>query len=400
MDFIPPFIMKKYYYIFSITIFFILAGCSNKTTGYFERGYVSKPKSHQNIDFDFSKGLILIPVKIEGEIYTFIFDTGAPLVISQGLEEKLKLKKVSEGKVTDTHNQQSSLNFVTIPELQIASFIFRDYIAISADFSKSIELECLGIDGIIGANLMKSLYWKIDFEKLKLGINYNPWHDINENDLVVPFKTKPSYTPVIDIQIDTIKIEGATFDTGSSGFFSMGDAGIPKKWLNTYSKKRYGYTSSGLFGSIVDTVLSKEAHLKIFDYTGHHTITIRKGNNKNLLGLKFMQNFNVYLDFKQNQITLKRKKDISQYIGDFGFSPKMQNDSTLIVAALTEGSEAENKGIKIGDEIAYIQAGELDSRKSKDLCNFLLLLAKLKPNRIIVRLKNNSQTFDFEKTKL
>ena len=54
------------------------------------------------VPFELSKNIPFVRVKIAGKEYNFMFDTGAPCVISTEIYEQLGLKKVAVSQITDS----------------------------------------------------------------------------------------------------------------------------------------------------------------------------------------------------------------------------------------------------------------------------------------------------------
>lgn len=65
------------------------------------------------------------------------------------------------------------------------------------DFSVK-ELECLEINGIVGANQMSKLFWQIDYSNKKALVTRNINNfDIADFETHIHFKPRPQKTPII-----------------------------------------------------------------------------------------------------------------------------------------------------------------------------------------------------------
>ena len=73
----------------------VLSSCKSSSV-LFSKGETTKEPFDKTISFTKNKGLMVVPVQIDGETYSFLFDTGAPMVISEELQAKLQCKKLSK----------------------------------------------------------------------------------------------------------------------------------------------------------------------------------------------------------------------------------------------------------------------------------------------------------------
>src|SRR5436305_13422739 len=59
----------------------------------FFSGSIAESEFNETVHFQSVSGLIVIPVTIHGKVYEFIFDTGAPTIITEELAKTLHLEK-------------------------------------------------------------------------------------------------------------------------------------------------------------------------------------------------------------------------------------------------------------------------------------------------------------------
>lgn len=171
--------------------------CSCKTKKLYNSGTVEFEKEIQQININYVQNLPLVHVTIQGKTYVFLLDTGAPTVISPKIYEELNLNPYLKGKVTDSQNTSKRQIFTILPEMLVDAVRFQDIGCIVMDFSVK-ELECLEINGIVGANQMSKLFWQIDYSNKKALVTRNINNfDIADFETHIHFKPRPQKTPII-----------------------------------------------------------------------------------------------------------------------------------------------------------------------------------------------------------
>ena len=92
-----------------LTSTFLFASCSIfKTIKLIKQGEIEQKQFKVQIPFENRAGLIVLKVKINEIEHDFLFDTGAPTVLSEKLFKKLNLKvkavqKTTDSQVTSSH---------------------------------------------------------------------------------------------------------------------------------------------------------------------------------------------------------------------------------------------------------------------------------------------------------
>ncbi|MCT4622962.1 MAG: retroviral-like aspartic protease family protein, partial [Schleiferiaceae bacterium] len=216
--------MKTFKIAIQVLVVFVITSCTSISKLY-NSGSVPQEEFSGRIAFETMFDLIILPVEIEGKQYRFLFDTGAPMVISKELREQLELKAAAKSGVTDSQGKTERLDYVWLKEVKLAGIEFKKTGAIVADLRKAPEIACMDIDGILGANLMKLAHWKIDSKNnaMYFASRKDQLEIPDSEPLVLPFKMKRTYTPVVDLVVDdSVEVNNATFDTGFAGYLSLG----------------------------------------------------------------------------------------------------------------------------------------------------------------------------------
>ena len=335
-------------------------------------GEVSTSNFIEYITFDYGAKVIVVEAIVNGHKGRFLFDTGAPNVISKEFAQNLKLEKLASGSVGDSGgNTLDNQSFVKIEDITIGTVSFKNTGAIIQDLGTSQVMKCLDLDGIIGANLMRNAFWKIDYRNRKIGFTDDLKHfNLTSDYLAIDFRDKTQGTPLIDLDINGVKVKNITFDTGSNGQIS-----IPKKALQVLQQKRavtstyaVGATTYGvggkaktdtLFYGIIDTIKLGNLILenKIIEF----------GTHSDNIGNKYFENYDLVLDWKNEKIYMLELQEY-QYnsLEGFGFGVDWREDGVYI-GALHNNSDAKTL-LQIGDKIVKINTQDFLSIPNQDIC--------------------------------
>jgi len=272
--------------------------------------------------------------------------------------------------------------------------------------NSSDVMECIKLDGIIGANLMKEAFWEIDYKNQTLTLT----NDISKlkisNDYeVLKFKAKISSTPLINLSVNGIEIKNITFDTGSNGQITL-----PKKFYHQLKKKDVMLNSTFIKGSTTygangiaksdTTYFAKSKNFRIGDISLNNKI-IQFREHSDIVGTGFLKNFNIILDWKNNQIYLKKIKNYDyNLIKDFGFRTNLK-DNKLFVGALFNNSDSNGK-LELGDEILEINKTDFKSFSKSDFCELIneRNWEYEKGEKIKIKVKRGKEILRYEISKL
>jgi hypothetical protein len=354
-------------------ILFLLS-CSS-SSDLFSRGDVSDIYFLREIPVDRVSKVMIVEVDIEGESYRFLFDTGAPNVIDEDLAERLGLKTIYRSKVSDSQGKAEKLEYVQIPYLSLGGIPFEGTTSLVADLKAAPEIACLKVDGIIGANLMKLVYWKLDAQHGKIIFtNRRDSLKIPENTMEIAFRTKSTYTPKVHIKVGNLQVYNATFDTGSGGLLSL-----YRKWFDLDSipnRSSYGYHSAGLYGSRMDSLWYTELQIG-FDtiIPGQRTELIRLTETKSaLLGMEYLERYVIYMDWEDRVIHLKEQENpFISHPSTYGFIPRFM-DGKLRIGAVLKESKLDSTGVQVGEVIESINGmpgGQIELSSYCDLRELL-----------------------------
>ena len=366
------------------------------------KGEIERQEFFSEIPFDDEMGLIIIKATISSKEFDFIFDTGAPNVISKELAQELNIKPYVSVKTSDSQGIKEELDYVLLPKVTVGCVDFLNTGAAVADLKRSSVIGCLNVDGIIGANLMQKAIWQIDY-KNKLIIVSNTMDSFEiENGERIPFSQKVTGTPVTDINVNGTLVKNVTIDTGSNGGFSLS--------VKTYREAKdsltpvaigVGTTTSGIYGiGEVDT-----NYYTTFPFVSigklkleNQLVDFNKGKSLTL-GNSFFENYVTTYNWPEKEMILtdNQEHDNSSF-DSFGFS-YFFNDGKLLVSLLIEDSEADLKGIKRGDQILSLNGIDYSEMNQEKWCEILHTNELRKGQSIDITLLRNGEktSFQFDK---
>lgn len=396
--------MKKYILIFCF--FYSLFSCAPSQIEMLRGGAIENAVYRDTVSFNFDYNLPIITVEIDQVNYNFLLDTGAPSVISPELFVKLNLKKKLTSKIKDSNNISNSEIFTQIPQMKIGNLQYTNIGVYVIDLRKSFALKCLNIDGIIGANQMAKSYWKLDYENKWCVISNDLPKSEIENYEIVNFTPKNGQlTPLVDIFIDKIKFGNVVFDTGFNGAISLPN----NKSLDSVFEKKvelYGVESVGIYGlgttkTFVEALLP---FVKLDSLVLSKQSVTFSDDPSMFIGNEVFKNYSIIFDWNLQKMYFKknanlRSKKTSEFISfGFGF---IKNGDKIEVVKLIKNSEAEKKGLLIGDEVLTINDVIFKNIKDNQFCDFFYFgLKEFKLGDIInVKVLRNNEELKFTLTK-
>lgn len=376
----------------SLVGLFILGACG---VNHFQVGSPVRNEFQDTLAVDHWMNLLIVPVEIDGQTYRFLFDTGAPNVISEELQSVLKLDTVTDINVRDSQEQRQRLSVVKIPLLTLGKTEFKDYSAIVGDLRGVPEIQCMNIDGILGANVMKDAFWIVDGSRNQIVFGSEKNWDIHDSSsITLPFRPKASGTPAVDIEINGKTVSNTTFDTGSNSFLSV-PASIFPDMDSLPNLQIHGHLGSGLFGSVHDTdhyipgVLSLSGMI-----VDSGIVRVKSNEGKGILGMEYLGQHRMYLDWKERNIVLERTQpsDPMRFYS-FGMGLRWE-DGKLLVANILQGSLADQYGVKVGDWILRFNNMDVSSTSQEEYCQWISWWSAQKSVRISIA---QSAKLDLEK---
>lgn len=362
--------MKKQFYLFAFSIF--LFSC-NPVRTILEGGRLKETTFNHKIPFTFEFGIPIVSVEIDGKHYNFLFDTGAPTVISPELQAILKLKSETIGKTSDSQGNSNQQAFVKVPSIKIGGLNFEDIGATVIDMKKIFEFKCMKFDGIIGANQMEKAVWQIDYvNKTITASNDISNFDIPKHAEILNFiPRKGQRTPRVNIKIGN-KASSVTFDTGATTDFSL-PYEIYKTEISSFKGTvATGSSSSGIYGASKSSITTYKKvpsldidNIKIED----QIVTFNEGTTA-IIGNSFFKRYRVILNWNENKIyMIKEVEHQNATLETYGIGLRYINNKPT-VAKIFKDTDAEKIGLLINDQIIAVDEKDTSNLTAAEACTY------------------------------
>ena len=347
----------------------------------FNKGKVVKKNYYTEVAYTELKNKIIIPVKIQGQTYRFLFDTGAPNLISHSLIDIIQTKTLQTVQVKDANDKRRPLKVVLIPMLDIGGVHFKNSPAIVNDSDSSFLFDCLNIDGIIGSNLVRNSIVQIDASK-KQFILTDQAQKLNLENLAsldMALNSNQS-SPYIWIKLkgEGKASEQVLLDTGAEGFYDLSINSYKKlKELQVFSHidSAQGYKGVGLFG-VSEASTYYRVQLPSIDFLGaafENVISISTAASKSRIGADLFRFGKATLNFKKKKFYFEcyeKRFDLQEEV--WPFSPTVKNGEVVVGIVWDEELSS---NLKFGTRI--IKINDLDI-PSMQICDLLVKTSPLK----------------------
>ncbi len=382
-----------------LLLLLLTASCAPmKRSKLFKSGEVQQAEFSKTISCQTVGNLMIVDVIVNGQPAKFLFDTGAPNVISPELAAELNLKTETSVKVNDSGGNRETQECVMIDTLTLGGVNFMNLGAVVVNLQANDVIGCMKIDGIFGANSMRQAFWELDFENknIRFTNNISNLSDTSEFSKL-SFVPANSGTPRVTLSLDNVQIEKVTFDTGSGGHLK-----VPKSDFKKLKAKRnelkyissIGTTSYGVYGlaksdttfySLIDSVRIGSAVIE-------ENMVVSFHNTSKLLGVRWMDNYKIILDWNSNAIYMKESTPYAyNSLDNFGFGLNFK-DKGIFVGSLFFQSEAQNK-LQIGDQILAVNGENFEKLPEEEYCAamFDVSLSEKYGDEIEVKIKRGEE---------
>ena len=393
--------MKELKLLFSIfAIGLLTSSCSIlKNIRLVKAGEVVQEAFYQVIDFEERKGYIIITAEIRGNEYRFVLDSGAPNVISRSMLSDLGLDIESSVPAFDSQGNRGKLDIVVLDTICLGDLAFTNMSASVIETDSIIELYCLSVDGLIGANLMKHAIWEINYEEEKIIITDDPKKlDGHDSGLEVAFTTSVQGSPYIHIHHGDLRIKNVLVDLGSGGSLSIPHKSFKKIIQSENIKPLQGYGSSsyGIFGRCIDSsysALSNQVHLGSMPMDSMMISTTQYSKRHAILGTYSLKNYPFIIDWPGEKIIFKSDKARPRELESYGFGFGLENNG-LFVWFVYDDSPAGKAGIRVGTQILSINGRDVSDLDVDDYCE--IRNEKLESDILFLKVKEGENLREVE----
>ena len=305
-----------------------------------------------------NRGLIYVDtVFINGQmaIGSFIIDTGAGIsVIDRNFADKLTIRQSRFRRVIrvrDMLGHRVIVPRVNIDSIRIGERNFGRFNAVIMDLRGYVE----GLDGIIGACLLKSDVWIFDLQSNIVTVTNRDVQ--NEFSHSAPIRLNRHNQPTLSLQVGNQIFRDFIIDTGivSSLLFHPRDAGLLDELATNY---HYNFVMSRSLNQRTPV----DSKIKIYRFENISINGVGIGTvsgatfARRLIGLDFFYNSVFAIDYPNRRLYFN---DLNPRAGGrFGSSFRRNNAGELEVVLVRQNSSAYEAGIRLGDILVYWQGYE------------------------------------------
>lgn len=338
------------------------------------KGKPASQKYLSSLNYREVRGKIIIPVEIQGNTYSFLFDTGAPNLIKKELSEKIVSKPLNPINVRDANDSSRKLEVISIPIISLGSTDFKDTPTIVNDPNSNFILDCFGVDGIIGSNMVRKSVVHIDSENMVLSVSHNPEvFGVSDLDGVKLSLSSAQSSPYMWISLkgEGKATEYVLFDTGMNGFYDMSlDSYDKLRELGVFSESESGEgtKSVGLFNSTENRTHYRVLipSIQVGSYDFHNVRTVTMSADRSRIGSDILKYGKVTIDYRNSRLYFEPfevPRDLSEK--ELGFSTTIRDGE--VVVGIVWSEELPEK-LNYGDKILSVNGKQI---AGKDPCEFL-----------------------------
>lgn len=348
----------------------------------------------RTIDIRIEQKLMFTDVTIDGEVYNFLIDTGAPFVLSPELAKKIGFKTSYTSPVGSSNTRKGVAQIGTIKRnVEVGGLKFSNFKAMVLDYDANTQvIDCLDFDGIIGANFMSGAIWQFDYDNQKVTITnrIRELDHVNDAWKVKMEKRGFNKSPYIPVKVNRGEFGMVLFDSGFAGFFDLTyssysgalRAGNVDERIQVVEGR--GIMSEGVFGAedttgyfmqVPQLIIGREKVAEPSFVMGH--------TDKAKVGAEYLKGRIVTLDFPRKRFYVSEKED--KYTAAlsksflFGTAP----DNGVFRVSSVYGKLMESQDLRIGDELISVNGRVLTEMEKCEALFFLRdLLAGEEPLKI------------------
>ncbi|MCC9043940.1 aspartyl protease family protein [Myroides sp. M-43] len=332
--------------------------------GIFKKGTIVPSVYNESLNYTLKEDHIYVDVIIENEKYKFIVDTGAPTSITFNVKGNFKF--LSEDDITDASQNTSKVKYVSIPSIKIGNLEFKDFTAVQSDMD---AFKSLGVDGLIGGNMISKSSWDFDLENKRITLSNSL--DKKEIKTFNKVKVKKEYTgtpTLIMTYFNGLKEKEIFFDTGYNDFFYLSE----DIFDTLHAKKHFtkvltgeGIISYSAFGPSIGKTYMAPLEMSLGDYKIPSFLTTVDVDDVSNLGSRWLVYYRTIL-YKNDFYFKSYNKDFPSTFENIGIKTKIKNNE-LVISFVWDSPSIKNNNLKIDDKILSVNDKEINTMSIEEL---------------------------------
>ena len=344
-------------------------------------------------------GKMIVDMTINGQVRSFIFDTGGQMALTGELCEELNIPVVDSVKVTDVNGKEVGLPRVVVSSLMTPDERINFSGAPAMKLSTPSPFECFHADGLIGSDLFKDLIVEIDGKAKTITVTSAEKSSTVSLRKMLLFSGK-GFMPIITLQAGAGNSLVALFDTGCPSFLSLKN----RDYENLRSSGAFQVMSEGIgggsigVGGMTESKISYRVDLPLLSVgpTKFKQVTAETATPPyTLLGVKLLEYGKVTIDYP------RRRWYFEAYEQEFDMTSKHYNvnlqvkDGNLVVATVWS---AMKDVVEVGDKVVKINgkpAGKYDFCES--IISGIPELKEKKKTKLTILTKDGEKVIVYQK---
>lgn len=326
--------------------------------GQMNEGKLLSENKYYELKYTQTDKVITLDVGLKGSKKKFMLDSGAPVFISDSIQNLYNFPIIQKARLRDASNKKSEVLIVRIDTLIVGPFVFINLPALVLNYKNS-PLQCADFVGNFGSNALRFLTIQFDIQKERVTLTDN-----RQLLKMKPTNWKPATIDgqsnfFFPVQINNNYIDTVHFDTGDGVLYNMlrkSAQKLSELYPEEVIHEGFGVTSIGALGipENSEQIILKPAIINF------HNSVIKQGlintteGNVSRMG-RYLLNYGVLtLDYPSKQYTLETYNHLSlpPYFS-FGFTP-ISEGGKVFAGTVWEKSEAAENGMESGNEILSV----------------------------------------------
>jgi len=354
--------------IFFLAIFLLLAVAGFSQGLSYNKGGTKATNYYEEIPYQDINGKIIVKVSINKIDYNFLYDTGAPMVLSEKILPAVNASNLQNAKINDVNGKNTTAQTVLLNNIVFGKMTFDGIPAVIGvpDFFK-----CWNVDGIIGSNLLRNSIIQINSQKKIITITdqTDKLQLSHKAGVSLLLDTIQSY-PVFNVELSNKTTMLVNFDTGDNGLLTVSESAMEKlKKAKVYESisKGYGANQIGLFGLEKDNekYLLKFPVLNIDQVSLKNTVSVTSKGSGIRMGAKMLNYGIVTVDFINRKFYYEGNgKDTDLAEKQWPFQPVFNNNKMLVGLIWEKAVDS----VVLGEQIVEIDGTSVET---VDLCDLL-----------------------------
>jgi predicted aspartyl protease len=356
-----------------LTTFLILLFATSIFAQKLNHGEIKQKHYFQEIPYQKIETWIMVPVTINGKVYKFIVDTGAPLAISDKLYKELNLQIIRQINTNDAAGENKKMRYVVLPEIDLQGITFLNTSGIVLH-ENSKWAECFEIDGIIGSNMLRNSIVQLDEQKNHIIITNDIKRVSLQNSECQKMKLSLGSNPYFKITLQKgaqKTVQNVLFDSGDGGNFFA----LSMHRLRDYVVDIIAESEGFEWGA--HEVFKKQKHLLlnipefvVNRLSFNDVIVTTTQSDHSRIGVKFLQYGKTTLDYKKKRFYFEPFENINTdklYELPWGIGFTMQNDKKVVGIVWDKALESQ---LNVGDEVLSMNGMDLQFMNYCELRQF------------------------------